>query len=97
MCAGFEVVEAEHQGILNAEETHAHMHASLFSLAPTGAGFGVRLKFALLCGSIPVICNDHVRVRSTPVCLRVLHSAAEVAAAAAAKCVGTCRLLHSCC
>ena len=51
---------------LSHKDMRAHMHASLFCLAPTGSGWGVRLKFALLSGCIPVIIDDHVRVRSLP-------------------------------
>ena len=40
------------------------MHASLFCLAPTGSGWGVRLKFALMSGCIPVLIDDRVRVRA---------------------------------
>ena len=38
------------------------MHASLFCLAATGSGWGSRLKLALVCGCIPVIIDDQVRV-----------------------------------
>ena len=61
--AGFEVAATSNAEALNHDEMRAHMHASLFCLAPTGSGWGVRLKFALLSGCIPVIIDDHVRVR----------------------------------
>ena len=40
-----------------------YVNGSLFCLAPTGSGWGMRLRFALLSGCIPVIIDDHVRVR----------------------------------
>ena len=46
------------------EERHlrAHAHASVFCLAPTGSGFGARLKLVTMSGCIPVIIDDLVRV-----------------------------------
>ena len=51
-------------GKLSHEDVRNQMHASLFCLAPTGSGWGVRLKQALMSGCIPVIIDDHVRVRA---------------------------------
>ena len=62
-CAGFEVSQTTSGSILTQKEMLAHMHASLFCLAPTGSGWGVRLKFALMSGCIPVIIHDLVRAR----------------------------------
>eukprot|EP00884_Botryococcus_braunii_P010748 jgi/Botrbrau1/19675/Bobra.0003s0037.1 len=38
-----------------------------FTLAATGAGFGLRMKLALLCGSIPVIIADDVAFENNDV------------------------------
>lgn len=41
------------------------MRRSVFCLAPTGQGWGVRLKQAIFAGCIPVVVADHVQVTRT--------------------------------
>ena len=43
-----------------------HMEQAHFCLAVTGAGWGVRLKLAVLHGCIPVVIADDVQVRVAP-------------------------------
>ena len=59
--AGFEVVHTSHR-LMDEKHLRAHAHASVFCLAPTGSGFGARLKLVTMSGCIPVVIDDLVRV-----------------------------------
>ena len=56
------MVHTEYRAALPPQDMLAHAHASLFCLAATGTGFGVRFKQAAISGCIPVLINDLVRV-----------------------------------
>ena len=60
-CAGFKLVNTETG--MNSNYM-ADFGRSVFCFAATGAGWGVRLKLALMHGCIPVIVADHVEVGS---------------------------------
>ena len=62
---------------LSHEDVRNQMHASLFCLAPTGSGWGWRLKQAAMSGCIPVIIDDHVRVCWHLLSYGMLHVAAD--------------------
>lgn len=58
--SGFKLVDTGKEG--GYGEYKADFGQSLFCLALTGAGWGVRLKLALWHGCIPVIISDRVQV-----------------------------------
>lgn len=62
--AGFKLVDTGKQG--GYEEYMADFGRSLFCLASTGAGWGVRLKLALMHGCIPLVIADRVQVTFNP-------------------------------
>lgn len=53
---GFDIIDG---GVPNMLERETE---TVFCLAPTGHGWGTRLKVALLCGCIPVVIGDDVAV-----------------------------------
>ncbi|BDA41514.1 probable glucuronosyltransferase [Coccomyxa sp. Obi] len=57
---GFKLIDTGKEG--GYGEYMADFGQSLFCLALTGAGWGVRLKLALMHGCIPVIITDHVQM-----------------------------------
>ena len=61
---GFRLVDTGVQG--NYQEYMADFGWSTFCLASTGAGWGVRLKLALMHGCIPVVIADNVQVNLKP-------------------------------
>lgn len=59
-CAGFRLTATDIDG--TDKHYMANFGLSLFCIAATGAGWGVRLKLAVMHGCIPVIIADHVQV-----------------------------------
>ena len=59
--AGFLLINRDEDGLDASYEDH--MRQAHFCLAVTGAGWGVRLKLAVLHGCIPLVIADHIEVR----------------------------------
>ncbi len=62
--AGFKIVDSS-KTPLDLSEVIYEMDKSVFCLATTGAGWGVRFKWAAMMRCIPVIIADGVQVCST--------------------------------
>ena len=49
---------------LSNPDMFGEMGRSLFCLAPSGSGFGNRLKLAIMAGCIPIVVQDQVQAGS---------------------------------
>ena len=62
--AGYKVISSDVDGRVEGEDYLRGFEESVFCLAATGDGWGVRLKLAVMFRCIPVIIADQIQVRS---------------------------------
>lgn len=81
LAAGYRIHSTDTNGPLSGDYLKGY-EDSVFCLASTGAGWGVRLKLSAMFGCIPVIIADKIQVMPIPgpclACLLLCHDRCQV-------------------